>query len=338
MKKQVYNLKSDERFEMAKVIGGNPNGIINFEKTPHKWAKNIFDTMLKNTWFATEPDISQDKLNYDKLTYEEKRSYDLVLSQLISNDSIQTNQLMDSINQYITSPVVNACIARQTFEEANHSLSYAVMVEDICKDTDRIYRMFEHDEKLRDKNNKVADMFKNINANNPTVEDLYLAFTANQILEEMIFPIGFAVMYHLGKKMKGSAKMIYFIHRDELTHTALFKNIYQTAVRENSIKPNESKILEMIRYMADIEKEWGYYATEGLTGFSKTAIDLLVEYQANSVCTNLKLSETAYEVTDGGPLVKLLKDNIPTANKTKTNFFEGQVADYSIGSLDMSDF
>ena len=35
--------------------------------------------------------------------------YDLVLSQLIFMDSLQTNNLMDNINPYITAPEINAC-------------------------------------------------------------------------------------------------------------------------------------------------------------------------------------------------------------------------------------
>lgn len=67
--------------------------------------------------------------------------YDLVWSQLISMDSFQTNNLADNINPYITAPEINAVLARQAYEEANHSKSYAVMVEAICDNTDLIYEM-----------------------------------------------------------------------------------------------------------------------------------------------------------------------------------------------------
>lgn len=118
--KQIFRQNSKERFEDAKILGGDPNGIINFNQTNHQWATSLYKKMCARTWFPGQINIAKDVLNYSSLTQDEKRTYKLVLSQLITNDSIQTNQLMDRINSYITSPVVNACIARQTFEESQH--------------------------------------------------------------------------------------------------------------------------------------------------------------------------------------------------------------------------
>ena len=115
--KKIFNQDSEEKFTDAKMIGGNPNGIINFNRTPHSWAYTLYKKMLARTWFAEQVNVSKDKINYSKLSPEAKRSYDLVLAQLITNDSIQTNQLMDKMNSFVTSPVVNACLSRQAYEE-----------------------------------------------------------------------------------------------------------------------------------------------------------------------------------------------------------------------------
>ena len=118
--KKIFNQGTDEKFEDAKIIGGNPNGIINYNRTPHQWATSLYKKMLARTWFPDQVNVSKDKVNYSLLTPNEKRMYDLVLAQLIANDSIQTNQLMDSVNRFITSPVVNACLSRQASEESIH--------------------------------------------------------------------------------------------------------------------------------------------------------------------------------------------------------------------------
>ena len=49
--KKIYNLISEEDFNDAKIINGNPSGIINFEKTNHKWATSLWDLMESRTWF-----------------------------------------------------------------------------------------------------------------------------------------------------------------------------------------------------------------------------------------------------------------------------------------------
>lgn len=122
---------------------------------------------------------------------------------------------MDSINQYVTSPIVNACLSRQSMEEANHSFSYSIMAEDICQDTERIYELWKHDEELALKNKAVADMYKILyQGSEPTKEDILLAFAANQVLEELVFPSGFAFFFSIEQIMVGSAEMIREIAKD----------------------------------------------------------------------------------------------------------------------------
>lgn len=214
--KKIFNQDSLEKFENARILNGNPNGILNFNRTPHAFARTIYNKMCARTWFPEHINVSKDKINYSTLTPEEKKAYDLVLAQLITNDSIQTNQLMDKINSYITSPIVNAALARQAAEEVIHSYAYSVMAEDICCDTDKIYNMHHHDEELKKKNYVVQNMYSSVykEGTELTVDDVLVAFAANQILEGLIFPGGFSVILTLENKLPGSAEMIKEINKD----------------------------------------------------------------------------------------------------------------------------
>ncbi len=339
-KKKIYNLKSTEDTNEATIINGSPSGIINFTNTNHKWALSLWDLMASFTWFPQEANMGLDKKPYTTLTEPERRTYDLVLAQLISNDSIQTNQLMDSINQYVTSPVVNSCLARQAYEEALHSKSYAVMAEDLSADTERIYNMHKHDEQLAIKNQAVADMYDNVNSTSIVFnQDILKAFAANNILEGQIFMGGFVAMWALGNKMTSSAKMISFIHRDEAgTHVPLFKNIFNTAYKEiygdTRNKQLDTEIFTMIQDMADKEFTWTKYATEGILGFSDKAIKMYTDYCAYQVMKNLHI-DYLWKTTppEPGPLMIIEEKYSLLTSKVKTNFFEGTVADYSIGSI-----
>lgn len=215
--KEIFNLDSTEKYDEAKVMFGNPNGIINYERTNHKWAFSLWKKMCERTWFPGHVNISKDKTDYTSLSPAQKRSYDLVLAQLITNDSIQTNQLADKINSFITSPVVNACIGNQIFMEALHSHSYSIMAEEICQDTDRLFDMHNHDEELMIKNRAVQDMYLSLYKEDKDYEpeDLLLALIANQILESLVFPGGFAVMLSYGELMRGSQEMIKEIMKDK---------------------------------------------------------------------------------------------------------------------------
>jgi len=215
-RKSIFNTTSNETVGNRKVFGGNPDGMINFTTMKYDWALNLWDTMEQNTWFPKECAIGGDAKDYKYLSEPEKRMYDLTLSGLMSMDSLQTNNLMDNINPYITAPEINACLARQAYEEANHSKSYAVMVESISENTDEIYNLWKTDEVLLKKNQYLSLVYSEL-AGDVTDEKLILALFANQILEGIYFHSGFAAMYALGKsgKMLGSSQMIKFINNSD---------------------------------------------------------------------------------------------------------------------------
>lgn len=209
-----FNPNSEEDFMDAKIIEGNPSGIINFGRTPHKWAYNIYRLMENNAWFPEECNLGDDTVPYRMLSEDMKYAYDMVLAQLSENDSVQTSQLMDDIARYITSPMVKTALVLQAYQEANHARSYTVTAETVCDDPDKIYELYKTEPALLRKNNAVSKMYEDVTMQEtgPTPQELIVAFAANQILEELVFPGGFVVMWSFG--FKGTSKMISFIQRD----------------------------------------------------------------------------------------------------------------------------
>ena len=298
--------------------------------------------MEANTWFPKEVQMTGDAKDYKFLTPAEKRMYDLVLSQLIFMDSLQTNNLMDNINPYITAPEINACLSRQSYEEANHSKSYAVMVESISDNTDQIYNMWKNDVKLREKNNYIADVYKNLTAGDDgeiTDRKIVLALFANQILEGLYFYAGFAAMYALGKsgKMLGSSQMIRFIQRDEVTHLLLFQNMINSVRKERPelfTAELEETVRGMFRRAVALESSWGSYITQGqILGFTDKIIEQYIQYLADK-----RLDAVGYKPEYGVKHPIPWVDGYASFNDQRTNFFEGNVVNYSKGSIDFDDF
>ena len=245
---------------------------------------------------------------------------------------------MDNINPYITVPEINACLSRQSYEEANHSKSYAVMVESISDNTDEIYEKWKTDEKLREKNNYIADVYHNL-AGDITDEKMVLAMFANQILEGLYFYAGFAAMYALGKsgKMLGSSQMIRFIQRDEVTHLLLFQNMLNSTRKERPelFTPElEQTVRGMFRKAVELEASWGAYITQGqILGFTDAIITQYIQYLADRRLEAVGYAPE-YNVKHPIPWV----DGYASFNDQRTNFFEGNVVNYSKGSIDFDDF
>lgn len=341
-KKTIYNPESNESLNDRRIFGGNPDGMINFTRMKYPWALNLWDTMEANTWFPREVQMTGDAKDYKLLTIPEKRMYDLVLSQLIFMDSLQTNNLMDNINPYITAPEVNACLSRQAYEEANHSKSYAVMVESISDNSDAIYDMWKTDTVLRNKNTFIASVYKelsNLAEDEITDKHILLALIANQILEGIYFYSGFAAMYALGKsgKMLGSTQMIRFIQRDEVTHLLLFQNMINSTRKERPelFTPElEITIRAMFRAAVELEVEWGIYITQGqILGFTDGIIRQYIQYLADKRLEAIGY-KPEYNVSHPIPWV----DGYASFNEQRANFFESNVVNYSKGSIDFDDF
>ena len=345
-KKQLFNLESKERTEEAKIINGNPSGVVNFVKPSRMWAKKLYDVMLNNTWFPQEANVAQDKNAFNNLPNEQKKAYLLTLSQLIVNDSIQTDQLVENIKPYITDPMVGQCIVRQTFEESLHSKSYATIAEELLspEEAEMVYYYQNEDPALMKKDKAIQTMYEDIgNANDKVdVKSFIKAVCANNILENNIFYGGFATLWSMGDKLIGTAKMISFIERDEFTHVTLFKNIYRDVIKELYGDPNnipedlKKDLSELIDYMTGVEIEWTTYVTKDLFGFTEQAIQQYIKDKANSICDNMLIPRLYSDVENGGVLLDFIekKYTLRGGNK-KTNFFENKVADYSKGGLKM---
>ncbi|HIP02642.1 MAG TPA: ribonucleotide-diphosphate reductase subunit beta [Campylobacterales bacterium] len=337
-RKKIYNPDSTESASERRIFGGNPTGLFELNNIKYQWAYNLWDLMLNNTWFPKEVDMTTDVRDYKQLTDAEKRAYDKALSQLIFMDSLQTNNLIDNVNPYITSPEINLILVRQAFEEALHSQSYAVMVDSISQNSDEIYDMWRQDPMLKNKNDNIAKVYENI-AGNPTEQDIVKAMFANQILEGIYFYSGFTFFYTLARsgKMLGSAQMIRFIQRDEVTHLLIFQNMIN-ATRKERPELFTPQLIEEVYQMFDkaveLEIAWGQHITEGqILGLTNGIIEDYIKYLADKRLTAVGL-EKRYNREHPIKWV----DNFSSFNDQKTNFFEGTVTNYSKGSLNFDDF
>ncbi|EPU3828923.1 ribonucleotide-diphosphate reductase subunit beta [Campylobacter coli] len=222
-----------------------------------------------------------------------------------------------------------------------NSEAYSRMALDICRDSDRIYYMHQEDIELMLKNKAVANMYANLHngKEEKSVEDILMIAVANQILEELVFPGGFAVLFSLAKKMPGTAEMIEDINRDEShSHVPLFKHIYRTIIKEecNGIVPESVKkqAMDLILKMQDAEIRWTKYASQGLFGFTDEAIEIFIKAKVNNICRNLWL-EQPYDKKDLqiNPLQELVDEHTPINNTARQNFFENKVTEYNVAGI-----
>ncbi|MCQ2684033.1 ribonucleotide-diphosphate reductase subunit beta [Helicobacter pylori] len=337
-RKKIYNPNSTESVNERKIFGGNPTSMFDLNKIKYQWADHLWKTMLANTWFAEEVSMNDDKRDYLKLSTEEKIGYDRALAQLIFMDSLQANNLIDNINPFITSPEINLCLVRQAYEEALHSHAYAVMVESISANTEEIYDMWRNDMQLKSKNDYIAQVYMEL-AKNPTEENILKALFANQILEGIYFYSGFSYFYTLARsgKMLGSAQMIRFIQRDEVTHLILFQNMINALRNERAdlFTPKLiNEVIGMFKKAVEIEASWGDYITQGkILGLTSSLIEQYIQFLADS-----RLSKVGIAKVYGVQHPIKWVESFSSFNEQRSNFFEARVSNYAKGSVSFDDF
>ncbi|GAA7887035.1 ribonucleotide-diphosphate reductase subunit beta [Helicobacter pylori] len=337
-RKKIYNPNSTESVNERKIFGGNPTSMFDLNKIKYQWADHLWKTMLANTWFAEEVSMNDDKRDYLKLSTEEKIGYDRALAQLIFMDSLQTNNLIDNVNPFITSPEINLCLVRQAYEEALHSHAYAVMVESISANTEEIYDMWRNDMQLKSKNDYIAQVYMEL-AKNPTEENILKALFANQILEGIYFYSGFSYFYTLARsgKMLGSAQMIRFIQRDEVTHLILFQNMINALRNERAdlfTSQLINEVIGMFKKAVEIEASWGDYITQGkILGLTSSLIEQYIQFLADS-----RLSKVGIAKVYGVQHPIKWVESFSSFNEQRSNFFEARVSNYAKGSVSFDDF
>ena len=337
IRKKIYNPESSENVNDRKIFGGNPTGIFELNNIKYQWAYNLWEMMLNNTWFPKEVDMTRDVNDYKNLTSAEKMAYDKALSQLIFMDSLQTNNIIDNINPYVTSPEINLILVRQSFEEALHSQSYAVMVDSISTNSEEIYDLWRRDMMLKNKNDAIAAAYEDL-VEDPSEYNFVKACFANQILEGIYFYSGFTYIYTLARagKMLGSAQMIRFIQRDEVTHLVLFQNLINTLKKERPelfTEKLKEEVIAMFKNAVKLETQWGKYITQGqILGLTDEILEQYIQFLADDRLASVGF-EKIYNVANPIKWV----DDFAKFNDQKTNFFEATVTNYSKGSLNFDD-
>ena len=335
-KKKLYNTQGADSLEET-LIGGNPSGLLNFNRTRYKWATSVYKTMRDCFWTPESVNTAAESKHYGQLGEKDKFAYDRVFAQLSFLDSLVADSLMDNLNGYITNKVVNACLIEQAAQEVLHSKSYAVLLADTVDDSDEVFNLYKQDLTLNAKNTAVHKMFTELTEGEVTPEKIFYGMVANQLLEGIFFQTGFATIYHLGDTMVASASMVAEIHKDENNHIALFENMIREFQAENPELPwfmMRAKTNDMFDKAYELESSWMHYIL-GHT-YSKEITDATVAYFIKKRQQKIGMYDDYADKYGFGfetPLVKKL-NNRSSGNDTKTNFFEGKVTTYSKQELD----
>lgn len=322
-----------------RLIEGERNNLMQVRPLKHSWARDILDQMVRNTWSEKEIDLSEDAKQYatGMLNGGPLIAYKKALAFLSNLDGIQLNNLTTNIGKHITSPEVSMCITRQAWEEAQHVMSYAQMIESIGFDPEEVYWMFERDNILAMKNEFITQS-SNIVGKEFTPENFVKAVVGNIVLEGIYFYNGFLTFYAIERSgiMRGSAKMVKLIQKDETAHLHLFMNMWNTLKVERPDLMRDQNLMkeceQIVRDGVEHEITWGkYIISGGVLGLTDKIVESFIQSLANQYWRLMGFDKELY------PGVKNLAtwfDDASKVNMSNENAFETKVSAYATAALE----
>ncbi|MDR0271660.1 class 1b ribonucleoside-diphosphate reductase subunit beta [Paenibacillus sp.] len=247
------------------------------------WQQNIMQF-----WTDDEIPLSDDKMDWIKMTDDERSVYKHVLGGLTLLDTLQGGVGMPRILENVEGLQRKAVLGFMSMMEQIHAKSYSSIFTTLAstEEIDDIFRWVENNEQLQFKAKLIESWYTNIE----TKQGLYKAMIASVFLESYLFYSGFFYpLYLAGQgKMTSSGEIIDLILRDESIHGLyvgiLAQELFQDFTPEDQERLNKEmyELLDTL-YQNEVKYTDDLYSPLSLQEEVKT----YVRYNANKALMNL---------------------------------------------------
>ncbi len=181
----------------------------------------------------------------------------------------------------------------------------------------------------------IADVYQEFH-DHQSKDNFVKVLIADYLLEAIYFYNGFNFFYLLAGKnlMPGTADIIKFINRDELTHVVLFENIIKAIISENPGLIKDEQVYEMFDTAVKQEIDWtNHILGDNILGISASSTESYSKFIANKRLVSLGYDKL-YPGFDDNPYKHLEKlADTDGQGDVKANFFESTVTSYNQSSV-----
>lgn len=312
-----------------RIIDGPSDKLRAMSAVKYPWCRAIWKKMIGNKWEADQVVLLRDKSEFKKLSKKQQQAFRRALAFLSNLDSIQCENLMLNVTNFITDPSIQQLLGRQILEEWIHVDTYSTIIETIFEDPMEIYDLYRQNPLLSSKNDFISNQSSQVSIN-PTPENKVKALVTNIALEGIYFFSGFDTFFAINRAagtINGTVDGIKYIQRDELTHLEIFANTFNALRQERPelfTKQLLTECQEILKQAGEREITWGKYVIDG--GIPELN-DEIVEKRIRHL-----VEERAQLIGIGG-IYPGAKNPIPWVDDyksiTKANFFEAKPTSYS---------
>lgn len=302
----------------------------------YQWAYDLYNQAVANTWFPHEIALGEDLEDFKKMTPEERFSFSFLLSFFNPAELIVNRSLALGVYPYLKAPEAHLYLAKQMWEEANHSMAFEYVLETFPLNRGDIFQNHLDVPSIKSKEAFIAKylgrMTEEININSPEgKKDFVRNLVAfNVVMEGIWFYSGFmfALSFRQRQILKNFGSMIDWIVRDESLHLKFGMNLILTVLEENPEIVDEEFSAEIRNIILEgVNLETAYNKDlfpQGILGANADYVNQYVQYVADRRLEELGF-DAYFNVENPAKWMASATDVLELVN-----FFETQNTNYEV--------
>lgn len=321
------------------ILGTNLRDDLSLSNIRYKWAYDLYEQAVANTWFPNEVQLGQDLLDFKKLSDDEKHALKTVISYLNPNELLINKALAYGIYPYVHSAEAHLYLAKQMWEEANHFMTFEYIIETFPFDRDEIYAAGYGKKSLRDKAEFQTKYLTRMHENKLDVsttegkKDFVRNLVSyNIVLEGIWFYSGFMVGMSFRQRnlLRNVGSLLDWITRDENLHLTFGINLLLTVLEENpDLQTAEfadeirSLILEAVELEAAYNRDM---LPHGILGLNAEYVNQYIKFMTDRRLEELGF-EPEYHISNPAKWMAAANDTLELVN-----FFESTNTSYEVNA------
>lgn len=310
--------------------------------------RELYKVGVNNNWVPEEVAMNDDREQWNtpgKLSEQEKNLVMMNLGLFSTAEALTQDNIIISLFPYVQDAYARQAMMRWAYEEAIHTDTFLYVIDSLSLNIHDVYKAYDNVPTIKEKDEFLLFLVNEINELDTLdltkTEDIRILFRNLfgyvAILEGLSFYGNFAQVLSLGRqnKMKGLAKQIEFILRDESNHIAIgfeLMNIIKREYPQIWTAEFQNELISYIEKAVELEQQYNHASIpQGLFGLRPEDFDQYIQYIADRRLEALGLSGI-YNVESPFPWLTTMQDTL-----TESNFFESRDTNYQVGALNMDE-
>ncbi len=305
----------------------------------YKWAYDLYNQAVRNTWFPHEITLKEDLDDWKNMTDDERHAVEFLMAFFNPAELIVNRSIALGIYPYLKSPECHLYLAKQMWEEANHCVAFEYVLETFPFDREKVFDHHLNVPSMKAKEDFINKYMRRMTLTTLDVEtiegkkDFIRNLVATNIVMEGIwFYSGFMVVlsFRQRKQLRNFGSMINWVLRDESLHLQFGMNLIQNVLEENQnlLTPDfaddiRNIIIEGVNCELEYNKD---LFPNGILGLNADYVNQYVKYVADRRLEELGFPKF-YNVTNPAKWMSTATDVFELVN-----FFEAQNTSYEVDS------